>query len=259
MKLSALIFFCGCAALAFGELDYSDCFFPGEVSEYKVTWMKVPLSWSKSTTEAFEENGRKLIKLTMISQTYKAYKHIYEVDDKSEVIIDPKTALPLRFDFVLNEGSRSKSHYTTFDHKNRQAVFIDRIENTTNTVEIAEDTRDILSYLYAVRKTDLTELAKQTHKLFVDGKIYDLKLKIGEEKQLKIDEHGKVDCVEIEPVAEFDGLFLRQGKIAFWVSKPNRRMITCVEAKVPVGKINVKLQSVAGPGDDFWTQKEKSE
>ena len=58
------------------------------------------------------------------------------------------------------------------------------------------------------------------------------------------------------PIAEFDGLFLRQGKVFFWVSKENRRMVTWVEAKVPVGKVSVKLREVSGPGDDFWVRKE---
>ena len=55
-------------------------------------------------------------------------------------------------------------------------------------------------------------------------------------------------------MGEFDGLFLRKGKIMFWVSKKDRRMITCIKAKVPVGKITAKLQRVTGPGNDFWVR-----
>ena len=60
--------------------DYSDCFIPGETSEYKVSWMGVPLAWSKNTNETVEENGRKLICIRTVSKSYKAFAKIYKVE-----------------------------------------------------------------------------------------------------------------------------------------------------------------------------------
>jgi hypothetical protein len=244
------------AAMAARGKDYSDCFFPGEVSEYKVSWMGIPLAWSKSTTETVLENGRELIRIRMVAQTYKPYTHIYMVDDFTEVIIDPKTALPLRLQLDLREGGRRKNHLTLFEHANQTAIFIDQETGTTNMVPIKSDTRETLSFLYSVRKEKLEELSQQVHTLLVDGKLYDLGMAIHGDDTIKLSNYGKVACTEVEPLAEFDGLFLRQGKIFFWVSKQNRRMVTCVQAKVPVGKISVKLESVSGPGDDFWVRNE---
>jgi hypothetical protein len=247
------------ATAAWGK-DYSGCFFPGEVTDYKVSWMGIPLAWSQSTTETVLENGRELVRIRMVSQTYKPYTHIYKVDDLTEVLIDPETALPVRLELDLQEGSRRKNHSTLFDHANRNAVFIDHEAGTTNMVPIQGDTREILSFLYSVRNENLEMLAQQIHTLFVDGKLYEMGMEIHPDDTIKLANYGKVACTEVEPLAEFDGLFLRQGKIFFWVSKQNRRMVTCVEAKVPVGKVSVKLESVSGPGDDFWVRnKDKHE
>ncbi|WP_372808208.1 DUF3108 domain-containing protein [Pontiella sp.] len=251
MKSTATIIVCG-LALASTASTHPTSFIPGETAEYKVSWMGIPLAWSTTSIDA--TNG--LIRIRQVSQTYKAYTHIYQVDDATEVMVDPATSLPVSLDFKLNEGSIRKSHFTRFDHANKQAVFIDRISNTTNTVAIHENTRDILTFLYSVRNQPLQSLANEIHELYVEGKIYELGLELHRTKGLHLPEYGKVECTEIEPLAEFDGLFLRQGKIFFWVSKQNRRMVTCIEAKVPVGKINVKLQSVSGPGDDFWVRSE---
>jgi len=235
--------------------DFDHCFIPGETSEYRVSWMGLPLAWSKSTTDTIEENGRKLIRLRMITKNYKAYSYIYKVDDATEVIIDPETALPLRLDFILNEGSIHKSHRTTFHHDKNVAIFHDRISNTVKDVPIDRGTQEIYSFLYSSRNLDIETLTARKHTLFVEGKLYELNMKIRKEGRIKLPGFGKVKSVQIEPLAEFDGIFLRQGKVFFWISKHNPRMITCIQAKVPVGKIKVKLQKTSGTDDDFWDQK----
>ncbi len=232
--------------------DYSNCFVPGEVMEYKIYWMGIPIAWSKSTTEMVTENGRELFHITMIAKTYKAYKHIYEVDDKTEIFIDPATALPVRHDWIINEGSIHKSQLTTFNHKKNVAVFQDRISMDIREVPIGSNTQEIFSFIYTIRNADLVKLASRKHKLLVTGKLYDLGLNITDEDDIKVDDYGKVESIEIEPVADFDGIFLRKGKISFWVSKQKRRVVTCVKAKVAVGKVTAKLQSVSGQGEGFW-------
>ncbi len=254
MKFFASSLLCVFLSFSAGAEDFSSCFVPGEVSEYKVSWMGLPLAWSKTTTDAVHENDRDLVRIRMVTQTYKAYSHIYKVDDITEVIIDPATALPVRLDIILNEGSRKKSNETHFDHENRTAVYIDRLAGTTNSIEIAADTREVMSFLYSMRQTDMKELTSNMHTLYVDGKMHEMGVGLLKEKKAKLPIYGKVECSVLEPVAEFDALFLREGKIFFWVSKQERRMVTLVQAKVAVGKINVKLQKVSGPGDDFWVK-----
>ncbi len=236
--------------------DYNSCFVPGEVSEYKVSWMGIPLAWSRTTTERVMEDGREVIRILMVSKSYKAFTKIYKVDDRKEVTLDPKTALPLRIDLQMNEGSIHTSQQTWFDHANHTAHFHDRIANTTNQIEIASQTRDVVTFLFSMRHEDPATLSDKEYSLFSGGKLYSIKLKTRKQDRMKLPGYGKVECIPVEPVAEFDGLFLRKGKITFWVSNQNRRMITCIKAKIPVGKIMVKLQNVSGPGDDFWVMKE---
>lgn len=255
MKLLCSILLAGMAVLTVAAEDYRDCFIPGEVVKYKVSWMGLPLAWSENTTDTVVENERELIRIRMVSKNYKVYAHIYKVDNLTEVIIDPDTALPIRVDVKVNEGFQKKSHLTVFHHDKEIAVFQDRISRDIKVVPINRDTQEVLSFLYSARKQDLKQLADHTHTLFVDGKLYTLDLKIRKDGKIRVPHYGRVPSTEIEPIARFDGLFIRQGKIMFWVSKQNRRMVTCIKAKVPVGKVSVKLQNVSGPGDDFWTNK----
>ena len=236
--------------------DYAGCFIPGETAEYRVYWLGIPIAWSRTTTETVVEDGRELFHITMVARTYGAYKHIFEVDDKTEVLIDPATALPVRHDWIINEGSIHKSHLTTFFHDSKTAIFQDRISKDFREIPIESDTQEIFSFIYANRNADLEELCARKHRLLVTGRMYDLELKIKDRGKIKIDDHGKVPSIEIEPVAEFDGIFLRKGKVFFWVSKEKRRVVTCIKAKVAVGGIKAKLKSISGEGTGFWNEKE---
>ncbi len=254
MKKLFTILLMGMAVSGASANEYTNSFIPGEVAEYTVSWLGIPLAWSKISTDTITENGRELIRIRMVSKTHKTYSYIYKVDDLTEVIIDPKTALPVRIDLTLNEGSIHKSHLTTFHHGQGVAIFQDRISKDIREVPIGSHTQDIFSFIYSMRNTDIEAVAAQKHQLYVEGKLYALDITIRAEDDIRLPLYGKVPSIEIEPIAEFDGIFLRKGKILFWVSKQNRRMVTCIKAKVAVGKITVKLEKVSGPGDDFWTQ-----
>jgi len=223
VKFLLITLLAGLASFGVRADDYSECFIPGEISEYKVSWMGLPLAWSKITTETLTEEGRELIRIKMVSKNYKAYTRIYKVDNTTEVILDPKTALPIRLDVRLNEGSRIKSHLTTFYHDKKVAIFQDRITKDIKEVEIHADTKEVLGFLYSVRNQELKILASQTHTLFVDGKLHELNLSIRRDGTIKLPNYGKIPSTEIEPIAEFDGLFIREGKIMFWISKQKRR------------------------------------
>jgi hypothetical protein len=234
--------------------DYSGCFVPGEEVEYRIYWMGIPIAWARTTTDMVTEEGRELFHITLVAQTYSAYRHLFEVDDKTEVWIDPQTALPVRHDWIINEGSIHKSQLTTFYHHKKMAIFQDRISKDIWEVPISGDTQEIFSFIYASRKADLGELAERKHRLLVTGKVYDLEIRLRDEDTIKVDALGKVPSIEIEPVADFDGIFLRKGKVFFWISKEKRRVVTCIKAKVAVGSITARLQSVRGEGDTFWNR-----
>ena len=247
-----IMFLLGFAVASAAADDFTSCFIPGERAEYKVSWAGIPLAWSQVSTDTIAENGRELIRIRMTAQSYKAYSYIYKVDNVTEVIIDPETALPVRLDLTTNEGSRHISHLTTFYHDQQVAIFQNRITKDIREVPIKNDTQEIYSFLYSVRNNDYETLTRKKHVLFVDSKLYDLSIILHEEELIELPNHGNVPSVKIEPLAEFDGLFLRQGKIMFWVSKEKPRMVTCIRAKVPVGKINIKLTTVSGSGNNFW-------
>ena len=240
----------------FGE-DFSSCFIPGEQIDYKVTWMGVPIAWSRLSVDTVEQEGRSLIRIRMLSKSYKAYALFYRVEDLHEVLVDPKTALPVQLDVQIHEGSRKSSHFTRFDFQKKTAFTRNRLTGEEETIPIHSDTRDIYTLIYTLRKVSIADLVNTSRTVFVEGKLYNLELKKHRKKKIKLPEYGKVTSVEIEPLAEFNGFFISKGKTMFWVSTCQRRMVTCIKAKVPIGKVTVKLRRVSGPGNDRWVLPDK--
>jgi len=234
--------------------DYSDCFFPGEVTKYKIYWMGIPLAWSQTTTDSIVKDGKKLIRITVITQNYIP---VYPVDDRTVILIDPQTALPVSVDVIQNEGSVHQKTITTFFHDKKVAIFQNKITKTIKEVPIQETTKDLYSFIYSIRKHKLKDLNGKKYKILVDGKMYQLGFKVHREQKVPVPGHGNVLCTTIEPIAKFDGIFIRKGKILFWVSKANPHIITYAKTKVAIGKIIIQLQSVSGPGKDFWIKKKK--
>ena len=256
MKLFVSIVLMGLTALTARADDFSVPFVPGEVIEYKIYWIGLPIAWARIATDTVVEEERELIRITMVARTYKAYKHIFEVDDKTEVTIDPDTALPVRHDWIINEGTIHKSHLTTFYHDKKVAVFQDRISKDIREIPIESDTQEIFSFIYGNRNADIEKLAARKHRLLVTGKLYDLELKISDHDKIRLPHFGKVASMEIEPVADFDGIFLRKGKVFFWISKEPTRVVTYIKTRVSLGRIAAKIHDVSCPVKGFWSENE---
>ena len=58
--------------------------------------------------------------------------------------------------------------------------------------------------------------------------------------------------MKVVPTAAFDGLFVRKGKMEFWVSNDERRVCTKMVADTPFANVKLYLAKVEGPGEDDW-------
>ena len=82
-----------------------------------------------------------------------------------------------------------------------------------------------------------------------------MKVLVQEREEVKVSHFGRVPCLRIEPVAKFNGVFVRdKGRMFIWASLRDRPLITRVKVKAPIGTVRVVLTEVRGPVDDFWTR-----
>lgn len=238
------------------ELPMTDgLWFPvGEKLVYKVYWGLISVGTSVATTEWVEHEGRRLISIKFRTRSNKVLSTIYPVDDTIETLVDPDTFLPVRFRKKMSEGHHRADETFDFDYEN---LVLTRTKNLTGKVKqfpIKSDTRDLVAFMYHLRG-QAAQFEVGVNKVFevlADEKLYEVNVKPLKEEMVKLPHYGKVKSTRFEPTATFNGLFVRKGKLSLWASSDERRILTKIQAKVPVASVKILLVNVEGPGDDFW-------
>ena len=229
----------------------------GEELIYRVYWGFIPVGKTRIVSSWIEEDGRRLLAIRYRTRSNRFIAALYPVDDLIESIIDPDTFLPVRFVKKLKEGHRRNDEITTFDFEKGEARWQDFIKNRSKTYPIDPDTRDIVSFMYFMRSHRFKPGDKKKFRVMADEKIYDLFVSAEEVEDVKLKRFGRVKSIRLEPEAQFEGLFVRKGKVTVWVSEDERGLLSKMVGSVPVASIKVIPWEVHGPGDDFWIRKTK--
>lgn len=234
-----------------------DWFPVGEQLVYKLYWGWIPVGKTRVVTRWVEVDGVRLIAIRYRTRSNSVLSKLYPVDDVIESLIDPKTFLPVRFVKNLSEGRHRYHEVTTFDHANLKANWLSIRRKREAVYDIREDTRDLVTFMYYMRAQAFEVGKTLKHEVMADDKIYDLLLKVTRNERIKLSEFGRVDTVRVDPEAQFNGLFVRKGKLVIWISKGDRVLCAKMEADTPFANVHAVLTEVHGPGDDFWTRKTK--
>ncbi len=230
-----------------------ELWFPvGERLIYRAYWGRIRVGTSETTSAWVEEDGQRHIRLRIRTRTNRVLSAIYPVDSLIESYVDPETFLPVRFVKDISEGRSRHDEVTTFDWEAGTARWHDRRRDRERTLEITPDTRCIPSLLFYVRRTGLTPGERVPFRVMADDKIYDLVVVAEEIERVRLPRYGRVPSLRAEPQAEFDGIFVRSGRMWIWTSRDPRRVATRISVEVPIARVHFVLERVRGPGTDFW-------
>ncbi len=230
----------------------------GEELVYSISWNGIAVAKVTATTQMDSYEGREVIALRMRAETYAFFNKVFKVDDVHESLIDPETFLPIRFTKNLKEGRYRSHEITTFDFETMKAHYAHQTNGKKKTYDIDSDTRDVLSFMYFMRSEALDKNQSPEYRVMADEKIYDLTVNTYDTKKISLPNYkDKVKCLKMTPESYFDGLFVQKGKATLWTSRDPRRLLTYAKISVPFGNARIKLQTVKGPGDDFWIRKRK--
>jgi hypothetical protein len=235
-----------------------ELWFPvGEKITYQASWGGIPVAEALVWTEWIEEDGRDLLAIRVTIKTGSVMSKIYPVNDFLESVVEPATFLPLRFTRNLSEGRYRLHEVTTFDHQALKGHWKHLLKNHEETFAIETDTRDFLSFMFAMRRTAFQAGSNYTYRVMADEKLYDLTVEGLKTESLHLSGYGWVKSLKVEPKATFQGLIARVGRVFMWVSQDSRRLCTKATVSVPVASVKVLLKKVEGPGEDFWIDPEK--
>lgn len=238
--------------------DTDRLWFPvGEQLVFHLKWGVVPIGKSIVKSRWFERDGRKLIKISYRTYTNAFFDKVYPMNDWAQVLVDPDGFRPIRFTFS-KARRRPICHDTVdFDYSNGKARVVAACSGWRNMVRISPEIRDIMSFMYLMRRQPHDRIAG-TYRVMDNEGILDLKISAVRTEAVELPFFGSVDCVKVEPEIDLEGVLVEKSRVALWVSRDKRRVATRLEVKAPLANIHATLCCVTGPVDDRWTRVTKT-
>jgi hypothetical protein len=143
-----------------------------------------------------------------------------------------------KFEKHLREGKFAADVEVEYDQKAHKVRYPDG--QLVDTTPLA---RDILASFYYARTQPLV-LGKS---FYIDNHTdrvnYPLEVKVLRKEKVRV-HAGEFDCIVVQPVLRYPGLFEQKGKLTIWLTDDARRMPVMMRSKIVIGSINAALKEV---------------
>lgn len=218
-------------------------YFKGEKFQYKIYYLGIAVGESVSEIkEIIQVRGRSAYHIEVKVHSYRAIDLIYKVRDEHHSYVDTETLVSLGYEKRLQEGLRKVYERMELDPEKRMARYYDEKGVLLDEIPIEPDSQDALSCGYWARTQILAEKTSFFIPVHADKRNWNLEVKVGSAAPVDIPSVGKFQAVTIEPLMEFQGIFIRKGKTEGRVSLDERRIPLTMKVKIPVlGNIYAEL------------------
>lgn len=187
--------------------------------------------------------GRPCYYIVSDARTNDVFSVFYRVRDRFVSLMDTTDLVSLRYEKHLREGGHKSDRVVEFDQKQHKA-FYDGKE-----IPIAPRTQDVLSALFYVRTLPLKvgqSIAIANH---TDGKNYPLVVRVLGEERVTV-EAGTFDCLVVEPLLRYPGVFTQKGRMKVWLTKDRYKIPVLLKSKVIIGEVSAVLKKYE-PAEKF--------
>ena len=251
-----LIFFLIIASnISFASTVPSKKLYVGERLVYSVRLLGIELG--KGTAEIREITtlrGRAAYHIVVEVRSAPVLDLIYKVRDTHHSYIDVEKLHSLRYEKILSEGRYHADEVMEYDQENHKATYHSRLNGSRKEMLIPPDVQDQLSCGYWFRLQDIEPGTESNVPVNADEKNWDLRVKVLKKAKIKLDGFDEREAVEVAPEIEFQGIFVKRGKIRGWMGLDERRVPLKMKVKIPVlGSINAQLVDYR-PGDNKGLQ-----
>ena len=209
---------------------------------FDLTWTGIKAG--TATLETVKENGNTKIFSTARSADWVSV--FYTVDDRTVSVLRSAQApfvigLPVNYRIKLREGRHRRDKEVIFDHANRQATYVNHLENgKKKTYSINGNCFDPLSSFYHIRTLQY-EVGKSLYvDMFDSKKLWNVEVQVLRREKIKTG-LGEFNTVVIKPLMKSEGIFNKKGDLYIWLTDDQKRIPVKMQTKVAVGSITATL------------------
>lgn len=208
----------------------------GEKLVFAVRYFNVTAGFGTLEVKALETmNNRPVYHLEITAKTAPFFETFFRVKDVISSWMDAYGLFSWKYSKKLEEGTYRNYTDITFDHENATAL-----KNNGDKCEITRFCQDIVSEFYFFRS-----VYKGEDEIFIDVasdecKTYKVKVKKLRYEKVTTDS-GEFDCVVVQPLLAYEGIFRQQGEIIIWLTNDERLMPVMVKSSILIGTIDAVL------------------
>lgn len=221
----------------------------GEKLTYAIKWGAVDAGQAVLKVKRKEQlgpGGPEVWNVQLKTRSNAFVSMFYEVRDDIKTLIDVEGGFTRLFDMRKNEGHYHAAERIEFDDEAREAKYVKTryralgAKKRTKMIELPGRVQDPLSCLYYARGLDLEVGSKHRMTVNTSKKNWVLTLNVLREEKKEIKGLGEVQCLVIEPEAQFQGIFVRKGKMTIWLEK-RTRVPLLMKVDIPIGSASAIL------------------
>lgn len=176
---------------------------------------------------------------------------MFGVKDEYESYMDVDALLPWQATKKVKEGNYKDTDFILFDHKQRKA------SSRRGTLEIPENTHDILSAIYYSRTTDMSH-AKPGDvfpvNFYLDHKNYEFRFKFIGKETIET-ELGTFNTLKIKPQVVEGRVFKDSEAITMWVTDDENHIPLRAQSEIWVGSLKADLIDMKGIRNPITSRK----
>ncbi len=218
--------------------------FAGEKLTYALSYLGMRVGTAEAEiAEKTEFAGRPAYRIEVRVRSHPVIDLVYKVRDEHTAWIDAEKFTPLRYEKKIREGRKRVSEIQVFDYEAGKVRQLSESGEVLKETPLAEGVQDQLSCGYYFRTLEVNPESSVFIPVYAEGKIWKLEVILEKASLMKIDGVGIFQALEALPNIEFEGIFVKKGKIRGWLSLDERRIPLKMETSVPVlGKVKAELE-----------------
>jgi hypothetical protein len=185
------------------------------------------------------------LEITTEAKTNSFFDGIFKVRDNIKSIWDRENKVTHQFSKKLREGTyrqrRDQYYYPEQNFSLYVKWDLKKNKRKEKTMEIPDQTQDILSAFYWIREQELKVGESHYVNVSADGDNYKAEVKVHRKETIDTI-FGKKECLVIEPVLVGDAIFKQTGNIYIWITNDKLKVPVLMESKVIFGSFRAILK-----------------
>jgi hypothetical protein len=243
MKLFLIMMLAGSTLLA--NVTTNQPFQVGEKLTYQIYWG--PFVAGKATLEVagIEKVGaHDCYRLVAEAKTTGFVEMLYPVRSRTESWLDVTELCTRRFRQERSEGKHRRADDSFYDYS-AHTLTVTNLANGKNRIyPLDGPAQDMISALYYVRTKPLQLDVAETFPVVLGDNRYDITAKPDERKSLFFRPTGTVDALRIEPSPTLTVVAANKGRMWFWVSDDDRKVVLMIHTDMKIGSARLVLQGI---------------